>query len=101
MVSLSGSVFFPLTVPDCSSRSRKVTVLDAHNSFCSKKKDRRRVVRNCIAPPTYLKNNGSPAAVNSIVHLSLLDLFLCVLLFAASCAFENCSYVCKLYDFPV
>ncbi|XP_023516021.1 protein TRIGALACTOSYLDIACYLGLYCEROL 3, chloroplastic-like isoform X3 [Cucurbita pepo subsp. pepo] len=68
MVSLSGSVFFPLTVPDCSSRSRKVTVLDAHNSFCSKKKDRRRVVRNCIAPPTYLKNNGSPAAVNSIIR---------------------------------
>ncbi|XP_022960770.1 protein TRIGALACTOSYLDIACYLGLYCEROL 3, chloroplastic-like isoform X1 [Cucurbita moschata] len=67
MVSLSGSVFFPLTVPDCSSRSRKVTVLDAHNSFCLKKKDRRRVVfRNCIAPPTYLKSNGSPAAVNSI-----------------------------------
>ncbi|XP_022960772.1 protein TRIGALACTOSYLDIACYLGLYCEROL 3, chloroplastic-like isoform X3 [Cucurbita moschata] len=69
MVSLSGSVFFPLTVPDCSSRSRKVTVLDAHNSFCLKKKDRRRVVfRNCIAPPTYLKSNGSPAAVNSIIR---------------------------------
>ncbi|XP_022988272.1 protein TRIGALACTOSYLDIACYLGLYCEROL 3, chloroplastic-like isoform X3 [Cucurbita maxima] len=69
MVSLSGSVFFPVTVPDCSSRSRKVYVIDAHNSFCLKKKDRRRVVfRNCIAPPTYLKSNGSPAAVNSIIR---------------------------------
>lgn len=65
MVSISGSVFFPLTVPNCSSRSRKVAVLDAHNSFFCKKKDQRRiVVCNCIAPPPYFKSDGS-SAVNS------------------------------------
>ncbi|XP_038876768.1 protein TRIGALACTOSYLDIACYLGLYCEROL 3, chloroplastic isoform X2 [Benincasa hispida] len=65
MVSISGSVFFPLTVPNCSARSRKVAVLDAHNSFCCKKKDQRRiVVCNCIAPPPYFKSDGS-SAVNS------------------------------------
>ncbi|KAG7020848.1 Protein TRIGALACTOSYLDIACYLGLYCEROL 3, chloroplastic [Cucurbita argyrosperma subsp. argyrosperma] len=59
MVSISGSVFFPLTVPDCSSRSRKVAVLDNHNSFCLKKKDQRRIVCNCIAPPPFFKSDGS------------------------------------------
>ncbi|KAL0559043.1 hypothetical protein IC582_003632 [Cucumis melo] len=65
MVSISGSVFFPLTVPNCSSRSRKVAVLDAHNSFCCKIKDQRRIVAcNCIAPPPYFKSDES-SAVNS------------------------------------
>lgn len=84
MVSISGSVFFPLTVPNCSSRSRKVAVLDAHNSFFCKKKDQRRiVVCNCIAPPPYFKSDGS-SAVNSNVHHSFFDLFLCV--FSICCA---------------
>ncbi|XP_008443719.1 protein TRIGALACTOSYLDIACYLGLYCEROL 3, chloroplastic isoform X2 [Cucumis melo] len=69
MVSISGSVFFPLTVPNCSSRSRKVAVLDAHNSFCCKIKDQRRIVAcNCIAPPPYFKSDESSAVNSNIRH---------------------------------
>ncbi|XP_022139091.1 protein TRIGALACTOSYLDIACYLGLYCEROL 3, chloroplastic [Momordica charantia] len=64
MVSISGSVLFPLTAPNCSSGSRKVAVLDASNSFCFKKKEQRRIVCNCIAPPPYFKSDES-SAVNS------------------------------------
>lgn len=87
MVSMSGSVFFPLTVPNCSSRSPKLAVRDAHYSFCFKKRDQRRIVCNCVAPPPYFNRDGS-SAVNSNVHHSLFDLFLCVFLFAVSSVFD-------------